>query len=57
MFLEPNTQERYLRWHTRWNTAADSPHAYLGIRAKTGTIAKTIEDLMIQPPRLTTSTQ
>jgi len=50
MFLKPNVKERYLRWHTRWNTATDSPHAYLKIAADIKVIAKTIEDLMTKPP-------
>jgi hypothetical protein len=52
MFLKPNQQQRYLRWHTRWKTAVDSPHAYMKITADTKKISQTIESLMIQPPRL-----
>jgi inosine-uridine nucleoside N-ribohydrolase len=52
MFLEPNEKHRYLRWHTKWDSSVDSPHAYLRFAADPKEIAAVIEGLMIQPPRV-----
>lgn len=51
MFLKPNEEERYLRWHTQWDSSMGSKHAYLSVVADPDHIAACIEGLMVQPPR------
>ncbi|MFH1738201.1 MAG: hypothetical protein ABIH23_04280 [bacterium] len=51
MFLKPNEEERYLRWHTQWDSSLDRKHAYLSIAADRDRIAASIEALMVQLPQ------
>jgi inosine-uridine nucleoside N-ribohydrolase len=51
IFLKSNIKERYLRWHTKWNSSVDSEHSYLQFAANPGEIAGVIEELMISAPK------
>ncbi len=43
---------RFLRWHTIWDTSVDSEHAYLKFAQDPQFIAQVIEALMVQSPKV-----